>query len=144
MRNSSASAGYSLLELLVVIAILAIVMTAGLPYAARALDSLTIESDARLAAARIRELRSDAMDLQRDITLSLPGGPRASLESSDGRTIELSRGTTASIEGTGPSPAIVIGWDGSVSGRLVLSNGRKTLRLLQRAPHAPVIIEAAP
>jgi prepilin-type N-terminal cleavage/methylation domain-containing protein len=141
---SNTSAGYSLLELLVVIAILAIVMTAGLPYAARALDSLTIESDARRAAAHIRELRSDAMDLQRDITLSLSGGTRTSLASSDGRTIGFSRGTAASIEGAGPTPAIVIGWDGSVSGRLVLTNGRKTLRLLQRAPHAPVVIEAAP
>jgi len=141
---SNTSAGYSLLELLVVIAILAIVMTAGLPFAARSLDSLTIESDARLAAARIRELRSEAMDLQRDITLSLSGGPRASLASSDGQTIELARGTAASIEGAGPSPSMVIGWDGSVSGRLVLTNGRKTLGLFQRAPHAPVVIEAVP
>lgn len=139
-----ATAGYSLLELLVVLAILAIVMTAGLPFAARALDSLTIESDARLAAARIRALRTDAMDLQRDIAVSVTGGTGASLAASDGSSVELSRGTRASIESTRPDQKIMVGWDGSVHGRLVLTNGRKTLRIYQPAPHAPVIVEPMP
>lgn len=144
MTQGNASAGYSLLEMLVVIAILAIVMTVSLPFAASTMNSLTIESDARLAAGRIRELRSDAMDQQRDITVSLAGGSRAGLVSSDGRRLDLSSGTAVSIQGAGPEPSMMLGWDGSVSGQLILSNGRKTLRLYQRAPHAPVIIEAIP
>ena len=143
MRNQHHTAGYSLMELMVVLAILALVMTAGLPFAVRALDSMTIESDARLLATRLRELRTAAMDTQRDIAVTLAAEPASRLQSSDGQVLDLSRGTSASIEAPGPRQAMVVGWDGSVSGRIVLSNGRKRLHLHQRAPYAPIVIEAA-
>jgi len=135
-------AGYSLLELLVVLTIMALVATAGLPFAVRALDVQGIESDARLAASRIREIRTAAMDLQQDLRLTVSQAPRATLVSTDGRSLELGSGSLARTEGSTADGALVVGWDGSISGHLVISRGNRQLRLRQRDAYGPVVIEA--
>jgi prepilin-type N-terminal cleavage/methylation domain-containing protein len=134
--------GYTLLELLVVLAILALVMAVGLPAAVRALDRAGIESDARLTAARLKALRTVAMDLQQDLRLTVAREAPGRLVSSDGRSLELGPGSTARIEGGGSDNALVLGWDGSVSGRLVISRGTRQLQLHQREAYGAIVIEA--
>lgn len=137
-------AGYSLLELLVVLGIMALVMTAGLPFAIRTLDGLGIESDARLAASRLRELRTAAMDLQQDLKLTVPQASPSTLLSSDGRTLELGSASLARIETSTTDGAMVLGWDGSISGSLVIARGNRQLRLRQREAYGAIVIEAVP
>ena len=142
MRRHSPSAGYSMLELMVVLAIMAIVATAGVPYAFRAADRLTLEGDARLVASKMRLLRETAMDRQKDISVSVSSADANELLTSEGDTIRLSEGTSASIVTDMPDRRMLMGWDGSVSGVLVLSDGSRKLRLRQKGILAPVSVEA--
>lgn len=137
-------AGYSLLELMVVLAIMAIVATAGLPLASRALDRLSLEGDARLVASGVRQLRETAMDLQKDVSLQVRGSGSRELVSSDGRRIALSASTSVEILTDAPDGRMLIGWDGNVSGVIVLSNGSRKLRLRQAGILAPLIVEPVP
>lgn len=136
--------GYSLLELMVVLGIMALVMTAGLPFAVRALDGLSVESDARLAASRLRELRTIAMDLQQDLRLVVSKEAPATLVAPDGRRVQLGSGAIATIEGGGEDGVLVLGWDGSISGSLLVSRGNRQLRLHQRDAYGSIVIEAVP
>jgi prepilin-type N-terminal cleavage/methylation domain-containing protein len=136
--------GYSLLELMVVLAIMALVMTAGLPFAVRALDGLSVESDARLAASRLRELRTVAMDLQQDLRFVVSQEAPATLVAPDGRRVHLGSGAIARIEGGDEDGVLVLGWDGSVSGSLLVSRGNRQLRLRQRDAYGAIVIEAVP
>jgi len=142
MHRHTASAGYSLLELMVVLAIMAIVATAGVPYAFRAADSMTLQGDARLVAARIRLLRETAMDRQKDIAVAVRRDDTSELQTSEGDAIRLSDGTSASIVTDAPDGRLLLGWDGSVSGTLVLSDGSRKLRLRQKSILAPLSVEA--
>lgn len=142
MRRHAPSAGYSMLELMVVLAIMAIVATAGVPYAFRAADQLTLEGDARLVASKMRLLRETAMDRQKDISVSVSNADANELVTSEGGTIRLSEGTSASIVTDAPDRRMLMGWDGSVSGVLVLSDGSRKLRLRQKGILAPVSVEA--
>lgn len=142
MRRHAPSAGYSMLELMVVLAIMAIVATAGVPYAFRAADQLTLEGDARLVASKMRLLRETAMDRQKDISVSVSNADANELVTSEGGTIRLSEGTSASIVPDAPDRRMLMGWDGSVSGVLVLSDGSRKLRLRQKGILAPVSVEA--
>lgn len=141
MRRHTPSAGYSMLELMVVLAIMAIVATAGVPYAFRAADRLTLEGDARLVASRMRLLREAAMDRQKDISVSVSNADASELLTSEGDTIRISDGTSASIVTDAPGRRLLLGWDGSVSGVLVLSDGSRKLRLRQKGILAPVTVE---
>lgn len=149
MRKDNAEAGYSLLELMVVLAIIAVVMTAGLPFAFGSMERLSLESDARRVAGSLREMRALAMDLQKDVVLSVPAGGGDIIASSEGDRIRLSPGTTATIEAAEPGGRadgpgrLVIGWDGSLSGSLRLESRGRALRLRQPAPGAPLRIEDA-
>jgi len=142
MRRHAPSAGYSMLELMVVLAIMAIVATAGVPYAFRAADRLTLEGDARLVASKMRLLREAAMDRQKDISVSVSPVRANELQTSEGDTIRLSEGTSASIVTDTPDRRMLVGWDGSVSGVLVLSDGSRKLRLRPKGILAPVSVEA--
>lgn len=141
MRRHTPSAGYSMLELMVVLAIMAIVATAGVPYAFRVADRLTLEGDARLVASRMRLLREAAMDRQKDISVSVSNADASELLTSEGDTIRISDGTSASIVADAPGRRLLLGWDGSVSGVLVLSDGSRKLRLRQKGILAPVTVE---
>ena len=144
MQGKRAMAGYSLLELMVVLAIMAILATAGLPMAARSLDRLSLDGDARLVATRVRQLRETAMDLQKDVSLQVRGSGSRELISSDGTRIPLSASTSVSIVTDAPDGRLLLGWDGSVSGVIVLSNGTRKLRLRQAGILAPLVVEAVP
>jgi len=144
MRRHTGSAGYSLLELMVVLAIMAIVATAGIPYAFRAADRLTLEADARLVAARVRLLREMAMDQQKDISIVARTDDPATLQPSSGAVIRLSGGTRATIVSDAPDGRMLIGWDGSVSGAVLLTDGSRKLRLRQKGILAPLSVEAVP
>lgn len=146
MTRGPASAGYSLLELMVVLAIIAVVMTAGLPYAFGSLERLSLESDARRLAGSLRGMRALAMDLQKDVILTVPAGTGDIIVSSEGDRIRLSPGITVRVEAPGGTEAggLVVGWDGSLSGSLRLDSGNRRLRLVQPAPGAPIRVEAVP
>lgn len=150
MTRGPAGAGYSLLELMVVLAIIAVVMTAGLPYAFGSLERLSLESDARRLAGSLRGMRALAMDLQKDVILTVPAGAGDLIVSSEGDSIRLSPGITVRVEAPGAGQGVpeagrlVVGWDGSLSGSLRLDSGDRRLRVVQAAPGAPIRVEAVP
>lgn len=142
MRERPGTAGYSLLELMVVIAIMAIVATAGLPYVSGSLDRFSLEGDARRVASQIRLLRETAMDLQKDITVAPRADGASELVTSEGMIIPLSGSTTVTIVTDAPDGKLLVGWDGTVSGAIVLTDGNRKFRLRQKGILTPLVVEA--
>jgi prepilin-type N-terminal cleavage/methylation domain-containing protein len=118
-------AGYSLLELTVALAIMALVVFVAAPAVASSLERMTLQSDARALALGLRAVRERAMDRQTDIALTVSGREPHVMSASDGTTIALAPGTVVRTE-----PAVLVTWDGRVTGALQVSRGAGTVRLV--------------
>jgi prepilin-type N-terminal cleavage/methylation domain-containing protein len=111
--------GYSLLELMVVLAIIGLIAVVAVPAVGASVGRMTLQSDARVVALGLRAARDRAMDTQADIAVSVAGNV---LSTSDGQTIMLAAGTVAKA-----TPALLVTWDGRVSGRVRLTRGGASL-----------------
>lgn len=137
----SSSAGYSLLELMVVLAILSIIVMMAVPFAAGTVEKFSLASDTRLVAAQLRALRQQALDMQRDVTLVATTQPQPGLQTSQGRFLSLSAGTSASILAAGGRHDLVVSWDGSISGTIILTRGDRSSKVFVGQLNGPVRVE---
>ena len=141
-QPQATGAGYSLLELLVVMAIMAMIVVMAVPFTAGTVDKFSLASDARLVAAQLHSVRDVAVDMQRDVAVSVTSRPAFGLETSEGQFISLSPGTAASILAPGGRNEMVISWDGSMAGSIILSRAGKSTRIYASQLNGPLHVEA--
>lgn len=138
----SASAGYSLLELMVVLAIMSLIVVVAIPYSAGTVEKFSLASDTRQVATGLRAWRQRAVDMQRDIAVAVTTEPAVTLKTSEGDVLALSSGTTASVFAPANRTTVVLSWDGSISGTIVLARGGKSSRVFADKLNGPIRVEA--
>ena len=81
--------GFTLIELLVVLAIIALMTVIAAPRFAGALPGAELESGARKLAAGLREARSLAVSINRDVPFTLSGGANRYAVGANGKSRQL-------------------------------------------------------
>jgi len=70
MGSFSHQSGYTLMEVLVVLAIMGLIAAFAVPTAARTIDNVTLQSDARTVVVKLRQLENAAIETQQVVTVS--------------------------------------------------------------------------
>lgn len=142
--KNRANAGYSMLELLVVLAIMALLAVAAIPAALGSIERMTLAGDTRRLADELRRLREQAQDQQTEIFVTVPQQGGNNLSVSDGSVIALAWGTQVQLFGVDKrDPRLVLSWDGSVSGAVVLQRYGSTTRISAHSLTGRLIVERA-
>lgn len=118
------SAGYSLLELLVVLAIIGLIVGVAVPTLIGGSDRMVLAADARAVATQLRTWRDDALDEQREISLSAADLP-------------LSAGTSADLG----AKTFTIGADGGAGIRVRLTRGGTSMTVSMHRLTGRVTVE---
>ncbi len=131
------SQGFTLIELLVVLAIMAMVILIAVPPFASVLPRMQAKSGAREVAAALREARSRAIMLNRDVLFSIDVSGHSFSVSGDQRTHTLPRNVnlslyTAQQELLAPSRGSIRFFpDGSSTGpRVALSSAKSSYTVM--------------
>ena len=96
MGSFSHQSGYTLMEVLVVLAIMGLIAAFAVPTAARTIDNVTLQSDARTVVVKLRQLENAAIETQQVVTVS---GSDA-LTVSTGDTLSASGSSDVRLVGT--------------------------------------------
>ncbi|MFM9862305.1 MAG: Tfp pilus assembly protein FimT/FimU [Micropepsaceae bacterium] len=119
--------GYSLLEVLVVLAIMGLIAAVAAPLVVGSIDRVTLNTDAREVATRIRALRETALDTQNEVAVG-PGD------------LELSPGTEIGF----PKGGITVAADGTAGGTLRLTRGSASVRVVVNRLTGRIVVEGQP
>jgi general secretion pathway protein H len=142
--NVDASAGYSMLELLVVLAIMALLAVTAIPAALGSIERMTLAGDARRVTGELRRLREQAQDQQSEIIVTMRKQGGNTLSVSDGSVIALAWGTEATLQGVDKRDTrVVLSWDGSISGSVVLVRYGATTRISAESLTGRLVVERA-
>lgn len=117
--------GYSLLELVVALAIMGLIAAVAAPVVIGGIDRVTLNTDAREVATKLRALREAALDSQREITVT-----EGDFDVAAGTRIEF------------PKRGFVIGADGTAGATLHLVRGDASVRVVVNRLTGRVAVEA--
>jgi general secretion pathway protein H len=135
--SSTARAGFTLLELLVVLAIIGLMAVIAAPRFASALPGSELKAGSRLLVAGLREARSKAVSLNRQVPFILNGGANRYYIGKDGRGETLPKNLgitllTGSSEITGANQGSIRFFpDGSSTGGWIKLAGKGGKRSIE-------------